>query len=148
MSTESARSSARRPTRQRTALAEALAASDEFVSAQELHSRLSAAGEHVGLATVYRNLQSMAVEGEVDTLRTHDGEALYRACSTEDHHHHLVCRVCGRTVEIEMPASFESWSARIGAEHGFTDVSHTVEIFGTCSEHAGLADSPAGTDLR
>ena len=123
---------ARRPTKQRAALADALADTDEFVSAQDLHARIAAGGSNVGLATVYRNLQAMAAEGAIDVLRTDDGEALYRACGTAEHHHHLVCRDCGRTVEISVPASFESWSARVGADEGFTDLSHAVEIFGTC----------------
>jgi Fur family ferric uptake transcriptional regulator len=121
----------RRPTRQRAALATALADSTEFLSAQEIHARLSAAGTRVGLATVYRNLQAMVAEGELDVLRTDDGEAAYRACST-GHHHHLVCRSCGRTVEVEGPA-VERWAAAVSAEHGFTDVTHTLEIFGTCA---------------
>ncbi|MGC1208829.1 MAG: transcriptional repressor, partial [Ornithinimicrobium sp.] len=50
------------------------------------------------------------------------------------HHHHLVCRVCGRTVEIEGPA-VETWAERVAAEHAFVDVAHTLEIFGTCSDH-------------
>jgi Fur family ferric uptake transcriptional regulator len=125
----------RRPTRQRLALTEALTGIDEFVSAQQLHARMTASGSKVGLATVYRNLQSLAADGEVDVLRTDEGEALYRACSTEAHHHHLVCRECGRTVEVSVPASFEQWSARVGAEHGFTRISHLVEIFGVCSDH-------------
>ena len=123
---------ARRPTKQRAALADALADTDEFVSAQDRHARIAAAGSNVGLATVYRNLQAMAAEGAIDVLRTDDGEALYRACGTAEHHHHLVCRDCGRTVEISVPAPVESWSARVGADEGFTDLSHTVEIFGTC----------------
>lgn len=126
---------ARRPTKQRLALAAALAGIDEFVSAQQLHARMAADGSSVGLATVYRNLQAMAAEREIDTLRTDDGEALYRACRTEDHHHHLVCRECGRTVEVAVPPSFEAWSAKIGAEHGFTGLSHLVEIFGLCPDH-------------
>ena len=65
-------------------------------------------------------------------LRTEDGEAIYRRCS-RPHHHHLVCRVCGRTVEVEGP-TVERWAAAIAAEHGFTDVSHTLEIFGTCPD--------------
>ena len=125
----------RRPTRQRAAVAAALAEADEFRSAQELHARLREAGDPVGLATVYRSLQAMAADGEIDMLRTDDGEAVYRACST-GHHHHLVCRRCGRTVEVEGP-SVESWAQRVSAEHGFTDVRHTVEIFGTCAECAG-----------
>jgi len=120
----------RRPTRQRAAVAAVLAENDEFRSAQELHAILRSAGDSVGLATVYRNLQAMAAEGEIDMLRTDDGEAVYRACST-GHHHHLVCRVCGRTVEVEGP-TVEAWANKVSAEHGFTDVHHTLEIFGTC----------------
>jgi Fur family transcriptional regulator, ferric uptake regulator len=122
----------RRPTRQRAAVAAVLADTDEFRSAQELHALLRAAGDKVGLATVYRNLQAMAADGEIDMLRTDEGEAVYRACST-GHHHHLVCRVCGRTVEVEGPA-VESWAHRVSAEHGFTEVRHTLEIFGTCAD--------------
>ncbi|MGZ4598781.1 Fur family transcriptional regulator [Oryzihumus sp.] len=125
----------RRPTRQRAAVEALLREADEFSSAQELHARLRAAGDSVGLATVYRTLQAMAADGEVDMLRTDDGEAVYRRCST-GHHHHLVCRSCGATVEVEGPA-VERWAAQVSAEHGFTDVSHTLEIFGTCAACAG-----------
>ena len=72
------------------------------------------------------------LSGEIDVLRVDDGEALYRACRTEEHHHHLVCRVCGRTVEVAGPA-VESWADVTASEHGFRDVRHTVEIIGTCS---------------
>ncbi|HEX6054687.1 MAG TPA: transcriptional repressor, partial [Intrasporangium sp.] len=104
----------------------------DFTSAQTVHARLREAGEGVGLATVYRTLQAMVEAGTVDVLRTDDGEAVYRACSTH-HHHHLVCRDCGRTVEVEGPA-VERWTDRVAAEHGFTDVTHSLEIFGTCAE--------------
>jgi Fur family transcriptional regulator, ferric uptake regulator len=119
-----------RPTRQRRAVASALQSCDDFRSAQEIHDLLRRNDENVGLSTVYRTLQALADGGEVDVLRTEEGEALYRRCSTT-HHHHLVCRVCGRTVEVEGPA-VERWSSSIAKEHGFTDVSHTLEIFGTC----------------
>lgn len=121
----------RRPTKQRAAIAEALTDSREFRSAQEIHSALEARGAKVGLATVYRNLQAMAAEDEVDVLRTDDGESVYRACST-GHHHHLVCRHCGRTVEIDMPA-VEARAAAVARDNGFREVTHTAEIFGTCS---------------
>ncbi|MET7510575.1 transcriptional repressor [Streptomyces albidoflavus] len=130
-----------RSTRQRAAVAAALAQVDEFRSAQDLHDILKHQGDSVGLTTVYRTLQSLADAGEVDVLRTHDGEAVYRRCSTGDHHHHLVCRVCGKAVEVEGPA-VEKWADSVAASHGFVDVDHTVEIFGTCAEcHAGAAGS-------
>jgi Fur family transcriptional regulator, ferric uptake regulator len=121
----------RRQTRQRSAVATALETTAEFVSAQELHTRLAESGTKVGLATVYRNLQAMAADGEIDVLRTDDGESVYRSCS-RGHHHHLVCRECGRTVEIDGP-DVERWAAEMSSDHGFTDVTHTVEIFGRCS---------------
>jgi len=121
---------ARRPTRQRAAVAALLEDVSDFASAQELHAKLREAGQRVGLATVYRTLQAMASDGEVDMMRTDEGEAVYRRCST-GHHHHLVCRSCGRTVEVEGPA-VERWAERVSTEHGFRDVRHTLEIFGTC----------------
>ncbi|WP_129840053.1 Fur family transcriptional regulator [Streptomyces sp. RFCAC02] len=129
-----------RSTRQRAAVAAALAEVDEFRSAQELHDMLKHRGDSVGLTTVYRTLQSLADAGEVDVLRTVEGEAVYRRCSTDDHHHHLVCRACGRAVEVEGPA-VEKWADSIAREHGFVDVGHTVEIFGTCGDCAASADS-------
>jgi len=120
----------RRPTRQRAAVAEALDSLDAFVSAQELHARLRARGDGIGLATVYRTLQALADADEVDVLRTDEGQSIYRRCST-GHHHHLVCRECGRTVEVEGPG-VERWARQVAADHDFGDVSHVVEVFGTC----------------
>jgi Fur family ferric uptake transcriptional regulator len=120
----------RRPTRQRRAVAAALAGFDDFRSAQEIHDLISRQGDSVGLATVYRTLSSLAEAGEVDMLRNEDGEAIWRSCS-DTHHHHLVCRTCGATVEVEGPA-VERWTNAIAAEHGYADLSHTLEIFGTC----------------
>ena len=122
-----------RPTRQRIAVTEALASFDGFRSAQEIHELLDRRGAKVGLATVYRTLQRLSESREVDMLRTEDGEAVYRRCSAT-HHHHLVCRECGATVEIEGPA-VESWTNAMAAEHGYAEVSHTLEIFGTCPRH-------------
>jgi Fur family ferric uptake transcriptional regulator len=119
-----------RPTRQRRAVVSALQGFEDFRSAQDIHDLLRRNGDNVGLSTVYRTLQALADGGEVDVLRSGDGEAVYRRCSTS-HHHHLVCRSCGRTVEIEGPA-VERWAGRVAGEHGFTDVSHTLEVFGTC----------------
>lgn len=122
----------RRPTRQRIAIESDLDRVEEFRTAQEIHASLHAAGDKIGLATVYRTLQAMVDEDIVDQLRTDDGEQIFRRCST-GHHHHLVCRDCGRTVEVEGPA-VERWADRVAVEHGFTDVSHTLELFGRCTE--------------
>lgn len=121
----------RRPTRQRSALLALLEDLDGFRSAQELHALLRGRGENVGLATVYRALQALVDGGQIDTLRTGEGGSVYRRCST-GHHHHLVCRHCGRTVEVA-DTPVERWATRVAAEHGFIDVDHTIEAFGTCA---------------
>jgi Fur family ferric uptake transcriptional regulator len=105
---------------------------DDFRSAQQVHELLRERGERVGLTTVYRSLQMLADAHQVDVLRGADGETSYRRCST-GHHHHLVCRQCGRTVEVDGPA-LERWAEQVAADHGFVDVSHTFEIFGTCGD--------------
>ncbi|ATQ28253.1 Fur family transcriptional regulator [Rhodococcus ruber Chol-4] len=123
-----------RSTRQRSAISALLDEIEEFRSAQDLHDELRRRGEGIGLTTVYRTLQSLAEAGTVDVLRTDSGESVYRRCSS-GHHHHLVCRACGFTVEVDGPA-VERWSHEVAEDNGFVDVSHTVEIFGTCRECA------------
>jgi len=90
----------RRNTWQREAVRDALERTDGFISAQALHTTLHEAGSPIGLATVYRALGDLAAQGHADMLQSPEGESLYRACSTEEHHHHLICRSCGETVEI------------------------------------------------
>ena len=121
---------AQRRTRQRAAVDEILAGRHEFRTAQEIHDDLRHRGDRVGLTTVYRTLQAMTEAGELDAIRSAEGETAYRRCST-GHHHHLVCRNCGRTVEVSGPA-VETWASAVAQQHGFRDVSHDLEIFGTC----------------
>jgi Fur family transcriptional regulator, ferric uptake regulator len=122
-----------RGTRQGEALNQVLADLPEFRSAQDIHAELRRRGERVGLTTVYRHLQVLSEDGAVDTLRDENGETLYRRCRTSTHHHHVTCRSCGRSVEVEGPA-IEHWAERVATEAGFTDVDHTLEIFGLCPD--------------
>jgi Fur family transcriptional regulator, ferric uptake regulator len=122
-----------RGTRQKRAVATLLDETGEFTSAQELHARLRAAGEQIGLATVYSQLRGLAGAGEIDSVRSDSGETLYRRCGTAVHHHHLVCRRCGHTVELDAP-ELESLARRLGEEHGFSELDHVVEITGVCSQ--------------
>jgi Fur family transcriptional regulator, ferric uptake regulator len=127
-----------RTTRQRSAVLAELVRAEEFLSAQELHARLRASGQGVGLSTVYRTVQALAATDEVDVIVRPEGEALYRACasSAPEHHHHLVCRVCGRAVEV-VSDPVERWAQQVGSEHGFSEVTHTLEAFGVCTSCRG-----------
>ncbi len=112
-----------------------LEASDSFRSAQELHAELQAQGENIALTTVYNQVRALADAGELDAVRSDDGETRYRRCASDDHHHHLVCRHCGTAIEVEGP-QVERWATETGKAHGFVDVTHTVEIAGTCPDCA------------
>jgi Fur family ferric uptake transcriptional regulator len=133
-----------RSTRQKRALAAVIDESQEFRSAQELHDALRARGEQVGLTTVYNQLRTLAESGRLDTVRSPDGETLYRRCDTSGHHHHLLCRQCGRTVEVAGPM-VERWAARVAAQAGFVDVSHTIEVVGVCPVCARSDGRAAGS---
>ena len=122
-----------RSTRQRSAITALLDELDGFRSAQELHDELRGRGENSGLTTVYRTLQTLAAAELVDTVRTDTGESVYRRCAAPDHHHHLVCRECGSAVEVSGREA-EAWAAEVAAEHGFSQVSHTIELFGVCGD--------------
>lgn len=124
----------RRNTWQRETVREALRGADGFVSAQALHAALAARGDHVGLATVYRALNDLAGSGEADALQSTSGESLYRACRP-GHHHHLICRSCGRAEEIQAE-EVEIWARRVAAEHGYREPQHMVDVFGLCADCA------------
>ena len=121
-----------RATRQRGAIIALLEKLDGFRSAQELHDELRRSGANIGLTTVYRTLQALESANLVDMVRTDSGESVYRRCAAPHHHHHLVCRSCGAAVEVS-GHEVEAWAAEVAAEHGFSDVDRTVELFGTCA---------------
>ncbi len=113
---------------------EHLSYSDGFISAQSLHHVITKSKTKIGLTTVYRALQKMVDSGEVDTFRNPEGEAEYRLC-TPNHHHHLVCTNCGFTVEIDGGA-IESWASSAAVKNGFSSISHIADIYGLCRQCA------------
>lgn len=139
--TETVRAPVRlRATRQAAAVEEALRDVDGFRTAQQLFDELRRRGERVGLSTVYRHLNLLVERGRADVVHRADGEAQFRLCgpaddSADDHHHHVVCRVCGRSVEVSGP-EVEAWAKRVAAKAGYTQITHTVEVFGLCPAHS------------
>ena len=133
---------AQRNTWQRERVREELNDAQGFLSAQDLHARLREADTGIGLATVYRALATLAADGYADTLQSPDGESLYRACASSGHHHHLICRSCGDTVEIEATV-VEDWARATATAHGYTQPAHVIDIFGLCPRCTAAAGGPA-----
>lgn len=128
-----------RNTRQATLIEDALRQADGFRTARELFDEVRRRGDRIGLTTVYRHLNLLAEHGSADQVHRAGGETQYRLCGTADsHHHHIVCRVCGRSVEVSGP-EVEEWAQRVAAQAGYTEISHTLELFGLCPRHATRA---------
>lgn len=102
-----------------------------FVSAQELHALIVRNGGQISLATVYTQLKKLVESDDVDVVMTDRGENLYRRCDVDVHHHHLACRDCGGTVEVDAP-ELEQWARQIGARYGYHDLRHVLELNGIC----------------
>jgi Fur family ferric uptake transcriptional regulator len=124
--------SASRNTVQRREVIGVLSQVQGFVSAQELHSLIGRDGGHIALATVYTQLKKLLQDGAVDVVMTDRGESLYRRCVVESHHHHLSCRHCGATVEVDAP-ELETWAHDIGERFAFREIRHVVEFNGICA---------------
>ncbi len=132
----------RRTTKQRLAISAVFQDESSFMTAQQVFDALRDGDVSVGLATVYRNLQAMADDGELDAIRTPEGEMTYRRCSPT-HHHHLVCSQCGTAVEIEADSTIEQWARNIATDHGFTLTGHDIELYGTCGKCTAKAQQTA-----
>jgi Fur family ferric uptake transcriptional regulator len=108
-------------------------------TARELHQALRARGEDTGLATVYRVLHELTQADEADAVRAGRGDMLYRRCGP-GHHHLLICRRCGRAVEVTGGPGLLEWVAQTADDHSYQDVSHQIEITGI---RPGCARDPA-----
>lgn len=120
-----------RVTAQRLEVLEALDGAAGDTSAQSLHERLRDGGSTVGVATVYRTLASLAEAGVIDAMQ-HGAHVHYRLCAP-GHHHHLTCVACHAVIEIR-DCDIDDWVSRQATRHGFTEVTHTMELAGTCGD--------------
>lgn len=118
-------------TKAQRAVLSVLSDTEVFLSAQDIHGVLRAAGSPVGLTSVYRAVQQLRDGSTVDERRTPAGESGYRLCRTGAHHHHLSCTGCGAAVEIEAPET-ETWLDAVARRHGYRIDSHILELSGTC----------------
>lgn len=118
----------------RDAVIDCLSAQDCCLSAQELHDRLREEGRRVGIASVYRVLDQLAELRLVHRVDLGDGPARFEAAHPGgDHHHHLVCRDCGK-VEAFDDDVLEQALDRVAGSHGYELAAHDVVLHGACGD--------------
>ena len=118
-------------TRPREQIASILRARKRFISAAEIHRELETDHVSVSLSTVYRTLEHLLSRGDVTVRIDPAGESTYMLCEPEHHHHHAICRVCGKVEDVDCTA-IELFSDSMRALHGFELDDHTMEFFGRC----------------
>lgn len=101
------------------------------MSAQDLYVRLRELGQGMGLATVYRALEALRLEGAIQARTLATGESLYS--STQKDRHHLNCVQCGRSLAID-DCPVHALEAELSRSEGFQIFYHTLEFYGLCDQ--------------
>ncbi len=125
-----------RRTRNQERIIDLLKASDRAYSAQEIYLELRNSGSSIGLATVYRSLEVLKVEGVVQVRTLPSGESLYS--SMQEDRHHLTCVQCGTSIPID-ECPVHSLELELNQSYQFKIYYHMLEFFGLCTR-CQLAD--------
>jgi Fur family ferric uptake transcriptional regulator len=105
-----------------------------LATAQDIHSLMRSEGEEApGLTTVYRSLESLVIQGLVQSVELGDGEKRYELIEPGEHHHHLICSNCKDSVHLDQ-CLVEDLDSEIKSKYGFKVRSHILEIFGICKK--------------
>lgn len=103
-------------------------------SAQEIFDGIRQSRGRVGIASVYRILDTLAALRLVQRVEIGDGIARYEPSQPDGHHHHhLVCRACGKVEPFE-DIPLEQALARVAGSHGYAMDAHDVVLHGACGD--------------
>ena len=116
-----------RSTRQRRAIRRVLLETLRPLSPREILELARKQVPSMGLATVYRNLRALVEEGAVVPVAL-PGEPMRYEAAGAGHHHHFLCRGCGRA--FELPGC--RLEAHLDLPHGFSAEDHEVVVYGRC----------------
>jgi Fur family ferric uptake transcriptional regulator len=120
----------------RTAVVEALARHRCAVTALDLDDELRERSPRVGRASVYRALEQLEQLGLVQRIEVSRGTAGYERVEADGHHHHhAICRDCGRMVPFE-DGSLERAIGELSRSIDFEVTEHDVILRGRCGNCA------------
>ncbi|AUT01390.1 MULTISPECIES: Fur family transcriptional regulator [unclassified Nostoc] len=101
------------------------------ISAQDIYVELRNRNQSMGLATVYRSLEALKLEGLVQVRTLANGEALYSLVQQDKHH--LTCLQCGASIPIHQ-CPVHDLEDQLQVTHKFKIFYHTLEFFGLCTK--------------
>lgn len=123
-----------RATAPRTRVLAALESSSYPMSVADIATALGR--PRIDQVTIYRTLESFVQAGLVQHVELHQGRSFFEL-ATRPHHHHLVCRGCGRVEDVQ-GCDVERIEKKIAkSSRQFVSVSsHALEFFGDCKNCA------------
>jgi Fur family transcriptional regulator, ferric uptake regulator len=119
-------------TRPRELIANVLHRQRRFLTAGDIQNELDQTDTKVALSTIYRTLEHLKLRGDVAARVDASGEAAYIYCEPDHHHHHAICRVCGRVEDVDCTA-MEQFAQSVRDASGFELDGHDIEFSGTCA---------------
>lgn len=125
-------------TRSQERILDLLKSLNRAISAQDLYIELRNRGQSMGLATVYRSLESLKLEGVVQVRTLANGESLYSSVQSDQHH--LTCLNCGASIAID-ECPVHQLESQLQNSHQFKIYYHTLEFFGICDRCSTTNDS-------
>lgn len=120
-------------TRQRDRVAAVVFGSSRHLSIDDIAAELKRQDEHVGTATIYRALDTLAEAGFVRAHDFGEGFRRYEPVDSSGTHGHLICRRCGGVTEFPLDRLERALSLH-SDEHGFLSESYRVEVGGICAD--------------
>ena len=128
-----------RRTRNQHRIIEVLKTLDHPISAQDLFVELRQRQQSMGLATVYRALEALKLQGAVQVRLLSGGEALYSL--VQEDRHHLTCLQCGQSIAID-ECPVHKLESQLNQAYQFKIYYHMLEFFGLCTDCQVTARSP------
>jgi Fur family transcriptional regulator, ferric uptake regulator len=117
-------------TRSQDRILDLLKSLNRAISAQDIYVELRSRSESMGLATVYRSLEALKLEGVVQVRTLANGESLYSTVQQDKHH--LTCLQCGASLAID-ECPVHQLEHELNDSYQFKIFYHTLEFFGLCT---------------
>jgi Fur family transcriptional regulator, ferric uptake regulator len=127
-------------TRQRSVIIDTFFAMEGHHTVEDLWARVRQQDPKVSVATVYRTMKLLSECGLAQARNFGDGQTRYEPSVGREHHDHLICTGCGRIVEFENDR-IEAMQDAVARKHGFSVVSHKLELYGLCQQCQGASGS-------
>ena len=109
---------------------DAIKDSDSHISAEEIYTQVRARYPYANISTVYRTLELLKQLGLVTETDLGEGRVRYHAID-KGHHHHLICRKCGRVVDLDESLLYLVRDELLHQYQFMADLKH-LAIFGRC----------------